>query len=140
MSHADGGARRLSNRILSLLSPEEYGRLAPHFQYVELSPGDVLYRPEDPIPHVFFPLSGMVSVTAPMRDGKEVEVGAVGREGVAGLPVFLGTESAPFRAAVRVSGSAVRVTAGAFREESGRRGELHRLLLRHAQAFFVRAA
>jgi CRP-like cAMP-binding protein len=140
MSHAEGNGRPLSNRILSLLPAEEYERLAPHFQYVELPLRGVLYRPDDPMPYVYFPLSGTVSLTAPMRDGHEVEVGVVGREGMAGMPVFLGTDSSPFKAVVQVSGGAVRVKAGAFRGESGRGGELHRLLLRYTQAFFVQAA
>lgn len=76
MSHAGGDGRLLSNRILSLLPLEEYGRLAPHFRYVELRPGDVLCRPEGPVPYVYFPLSRTVSVTARMRDGREVEVGS----------------------------------------------------------------
>lgn len=140
MSHADGDARQLSNRILSLLPAEEYERLAPHFRYVELRAGDVLYQPEGAMPYVYFPLSGMLSVTAPMRDGREVEVGVVGREGMAGMPVFLGTDSAPFRVVAQIPGGAVRVGAGAFLGESGRGGGLHRLLLRYAQAFFVQAA
>jgi CRP-like cAMP-binding protein len=140
MSHAEGDARPLSNRILSLLPAGEYERFAPHFQYVELPLRAVLYRPDDPISHVFFPLSGTVSLTAPMRDGHEIEVSVVGREGLAGMPVFLGTDSSPFKAVVQVSGSAVRVRAGAFRAEAGRCGELQRLLLRYAQAFFVQTA
>jgi CRP-like cAMP-binding protein len=138
--HADGNGRLHSNRILSLLPAEEYDRLAPHSRYVELPLREVLYRPEDPMPFVYFPLSGTVSLTAPMRDGREVEIGVVGREGMAGLPVFLGTDSSPFKAVVQVSGGAVRVRAGALREEAGRGGELSRLLLRYAQAFFVQAA
>ena len=73
MSHADGNGRQLSNRILSLLPPAEYERLAPHLQYVELPLRDVLYRPGDPLPYVYFPLSGTVSVMAIMRDGREGE-------------------------------------------------------------------
>jgi CRP-like cAMP-binding protein len=140
MAHPNGNGRLHYNRILSSLPAEDYERLAPHFHYVELPLRRVLYLPDDPMPFVYFPLSGTVSLTAPMRDGKEVEIGVVGREGVVGMPVFLGTDSAPFKAMVQVSGGAVRVKAGALREESGRCGELHRLLLRYAQAFFVQAA
>ena len=140
MLHADGHGRPLSNRILSLLPAGDYGRLAAHFQYVELPLGEVLYQPDTPLSHVYFPVSGTVSLTAPMSDGGEVEVGVVGREGMAGLPVFLGTDSTPFKALVQVAGGAVRVAAGRFISEAGPGGELHRLLLRYAQAFFVQAA
>ena len=140
MAHPDGDGRPHYNRILSSLPAREYERLAPHFQYVELPLRQVLHLPEGPMPFVYFPLSGTVSLTAMMRDGREVEIGAVGREGMAGLPVFLGTDTAPFKAVVQVSGGAVRVKAGALREEAGRGGRLHRLLLRYAQAFFVSTA
>lgn len=140
MSSADGDARLHSNRILSLLPAAEHQRLAPHFRYVELPLREVLYRPDEHISYVYFPPGGTVSVTAPIRDGHEAEVGVVGREGMAGLPVFLGTDSAPFRAVVQVAGGAVRIKAGAFRAEVARGGELSRLLLRYAQAFFVQAA
>lgn len=140
MSHANGNGRPLSNHILSLLPAGDYGRLAAHFQYVELPLGEVLYQPDMPLSHVYFPLSGTVSLTAPMSDGGEIEIGIVGREGMAGLPVFLGTSFTPFKAMVQVSGGAVRVAAGPFIAEAGPGGELHRLLLRYAQSFFVQAA
>src|SRR5947207_787712 len=88
------------NRILAALPAEEYERLAPHLEHVELPLGETLYHPDERIEHVYFPLRGTVSLTAVMENGGEVEVGVVGHEGMVGLSVMLGTDSAPFRAVV----------------------------------------
>jgi hypothetical protein len=64
----------------------------------------------------------------------------VGREGMVGLPVALGTRSAPLKAFTQVPGPGVRVRAGLFKEEFDRGGALHRLVLCYAQAFFMQAA
>jgi CRP-like cAMP-binding protein len=129
-----------SNRILSALPAEEYERLRPNLERVEMRLGEVLQRPDEPHAFVYFPLSGTISVTAEMSDGAEAEVGMVGREGVLGLPVALGTRSSPLKAFTQVPGAGVRLRAGLFTEEFDRRGELHCLVLRYAQAFFVQTA
>ena len=53
-----------ANRILNALPTEEYDRLAPHLEHVGLARGEVLYRPEEPITHLYFPQRGTVSVVS----------------------------------------------------------------------------
>jgi len=43
-------------------------------------------------------------------------VGAIGREGVSGVPALLGAESAPFRYVVQIPGSALRMTTAELME------------------------
>ncbi|PYS78884.1 MAG: Crp/Fnr family transcriptional regulator [Acidobacteria bacterium] len=128
------------NRILSGLPRDEYERISPRFENISLPLGQVLYQPEERIAYVYFPLLGTISITAVMEDGSEVEVGVIGREGMLGLPLVLGTDSAPLKAVVQVPGSAMRLRAGAFGEELKRCETLGRLLLGYAQAFFVQTA
>jgi CRP-like cAMP-binding protein len=45
----------------------------PYCEIVELRAGDILYQPGDPLKHVYFPLSGMVSLIAVMKHGRAVE-------------------------------------------------------------------
>lgn len=67
--------------------------------------GQVLFERDQPIETVYFPLGAVVSLLTPMADGERVESAAVGREGIVGLPVFLGTDhSLPMDAVVQVSG------------------------------------
>ncbi len=140
MSYNGQPTRPRSNRILSATPREEYERLLPRLEYVELRRGDVMHEAGQQISHVYFPYAGTISVTVQMQDGDQTEVGVVGREGMLGLPLVLGTDTAPLRAFTQVSGGAVRMRAADFREEVGRRAGLYELLLRYAQAFFVQTS
>jgi CRP-like cAMP-binding protein len=51
-----------------------------------------------------------------------------------GLPVFLGADEMPSRTLCQIAGEALRMDSATFREEAGRMGSLHRLLLRYTQA------
>ncbi|HEV2881152.1 MAG TPA: Crp/Fnr family transcriptional regulator [Pyrinomonadaceae bacterium] len=129
-----------ANRILNQLPPEEYERLSPYLEPVTLSRGDVLYYPQDPVSHVYFPNSGTVSVVATFVDGGGVEVGVVGNEGVFGVNVVLGSVTTPHEAMVQLPGDGVRTSSDVLRREFERGGQLHDLLLRYTQAFIVQIA
>ena len=140
MHFAEEPARAPSNRILAALPSEEYERLLPHQEYVALPQRHVLFEPDEPIPYAYFPFSGAVSLLAELEDGSEVEVGTIGREGMCGLALVLGTDSVPFRAVGEIAGAGVRVGADQFRGELSRCAVLHRLLLSYAQARLVQTA
>jgi CRP-like cAMP-binding protein len=128
------------NQILKQLLLEEYERLSPYLEPVTLSRGDVLYYPQDPVSHVYFPNSGTVSVVATFADGGGVEVGVVGNEGVFGINVVLGSVTSPHEAIVQVPGDAMRATSDVLRREFKHGGQLQDLLLRYTQAFIVQIA
>ena len=129
-----------SNRILSALPPEEYEHLSPYLEHVSLRLKQVLYRPDQPITHVYFPESGTVSIVSVFEDGRNVEVGMVGNEGMFGVNVFLGSVSTPLEAVVQLPGEGSRMRADVLREEFRRGGALQDLLLRYTQAFMVQVA
>src|SRR5215207_5470124 len=91
-----------TNRILNALTPDEYERLTPYLEPVELRIGQTLYHPDETITHAYFPNRGTVSVVSVFEDGGEVEVGMVGNEGMFGMPVFLGSASTPLEAVVQL--------------------------------------
>jgi len=51
-----------SNRILNALIRSEFESLSPHLDPINLSSGEILYRPEQPVTHVYFPDRGTVSL------------------------------------------------------------------------------
>jgi CRP-like cAMP-binding protein len=122
------------NRLLTGLPRKEYNRLHPHLEKVSLPLRDVLYEPNGPIPHVYFPLEGVVSLVAIMDGGFSLEVGVVGNEGMVGTPVFLGCQSSLTRAISQVAGDAIRMETKVFQEEMLRRGALYSLVQRSTQA------
>jgi CRP-like cAMP-binding protein len=128
------------NRLLAALPAEEYQRLLPHLEAVELRLGDVLSEPDEPMRYVYFPHRGTLSVLAIMEDGAEVEVGIIGNEGMSGLPIVLGADSTPLQLIVQVAHNATRIRADVFREELKRCGQFYKLLLRYGQALLVQTA
>jgi CRP-like cAMP-binding protein len=122
------------NRLLTALPRAEYNRLRPHLEKVSLPLKDILYEANGPIPHVFFPLNGVVSLVLIMDSGFSLEVGTIGNEGIVGTPVFLGAESSPTRAISQVAGEALRLETKVFKEEMKRAGPLYGLVLRYTQA------
>src|ERR1700754_3517778 len=84
----DPGPR--SNKLLASLSHEDFHLLIPHLSSVQLAQGAVLVEPGVTVDHAYFPSSGAVSLLVVMRDGKAIETGTVGREGVVGAMSGIG--------------------------------------------------
>ena len=129
-----------SNRILNALTDSEYESLSPYLEPVNLSSKEILYRPEQPITHVYFPNRGTVSVVSAFEDGETVEVGMVGNEGMFGVCVFLGSVSTPLEAVVQLPGDALRLRADVLKREFQKGGQLQDLMLRYTQAFITQIA
>jgi CRP-like cAMP-binding protein len=128
------------NRILAALPAGEYERLLPNLKPVALEYKQVLYEPHKTIRHVYFPNDGVVSILSTVIDKIAVEVGLMGREGMVGIPVFLGANSTPHQAIVQASGSAMRMKVNVLREEFKRGGKLQDLLLRFTQTQLIMIA
>jgi CRP-like cAMP-binding protein len=127
----------LINRLLSALPAREYKRLQPHLKPVELEFKQVAFNANVPIEYVYFPENCVISVLGLMPDGSAIEVATVGREGMTGLPVFLGAGQMPAQAFTQVPGRALRMSAAVLREQSQRLEGLHRLLEHYTQALFT---
>ena len=128
------------NRILAKLPRAEYERLRPGMEAVHLAQGRVLYNAGDPVRHAYFPMGGMVSVLSTTEDGRMIEVGMIGSEGFAGIPVVLRVSAAPYRVVVQISANAVRVRGELLREEFNRGGRLQDLMLRYTHTLLTQVA
>jgi CRP-like cAMP-binding protein len=67
----------------------------------------------------------------------QVEVATIGREGMAGLPAFLGVSASPNDVFSQVPGTALRLPAQHLRTVLVTDGVLHRQLYRYIQAMIV---
>src|SRR6266852_4423288 len=63
------------NRLLRLLDADDLSRLQPNLKKFSMVRGVVLHAPGASIEHIYFPLSGMVSLLAVMRTGEQIETG-----------------------------------------------------------------
>lgn len=123
-----------TNQLLDALPKDEYRRLLPTLDPVPLVFGEVIYEPGDLIRHVYFPTSGIISLLAAVEDRATLEVGIVGREGMVGLPVFMGVKTSRDCAVVQGAGAALRMKANAFRQECENGGSMPRLLRRYTHS------
>jgi CRP-like cAMP-binding protein len=128
---------QIPNSILSALPEAEYEHLFAQLEHIEMPLGAVLYHPAEDMQHVYFPNSGTISVLAMVRSGTSVEVGMVGNEGMFGIPVVLGTVTAPTEAVVQIPGEGLRVRADVLREEFKKGGILQDIILRYTQGFII---
>lgn len=128
------------NRLLALLPPAEYQRLAPHLQAVPLPFKKTLHRPRSPIDYVYFPGRGVVSSITVMGDGRAIEVATIGSEGMVGLTALVGDTTSPTEMLVQVEGAGVRMRAGAFAEQTRRDDPLRQVLVRYHSAYQVQVS
>jgi CRP-like cAMP-binding protein len=127
------------NRILAALPPAELSRVSEQLEPFALAVHTVLYEADTPISHVYFPTSGCVSMVNVMQEGA-VEVGTIGFEGFAGLPLLLDDDRMPTRAFVQLHGASYRMRAASFHQAIESNPEFERLLNRHSLALFNQAA
>jgi CRP-like cAMP-binding protein len=127
------------NRLLAALPREELEYVLPALSHVDLPTGMIIYEPTVRITHVYFVLSGIVSMVSEMREGT-VEVGTVGCEGMTGLPIVLAADTMPSRAFVQVPGDAFRMDTDALLRAMESAPTLRRLLYRYVLALFDQTA
>ena len=130
-------AAPVANRLLDALSKKEYQRLLPDLEPVPLAFGDILYEPGDTIGHVYFPDNGIISLLSKVERQKVLEVGIVGNEGVAGLPVVLGVRVSLNRGLVQSAGTAMRMKAAVLQREFKRDGALQKQLHRYLHSLLT---
>lgn len=129
--------RSPANRLLRSLPPGVRLRFLRHLEPVELHFGQLLYEPERMIRHVYFPLDCLISLLSTVDDQRSLEVGMVGNEGMAGLPVVLGVARSGVRAIVQSAGSALRIPTERIQRELEIAPQLRQALLRYACAFMT---
>ena len=105
---------RVINRLIEGLPRQERARILQRSQPVALGFGDVLCEPDEPFRHVYFPLTGFISMVAPVPGRQPLEIGLVGNEGMLGATLVLGIRTIPMRAVVQGSGTALRMTTLRF--------------------------
>ena len=129
MAHVEQSAVR--NRLLKAMRPEDFARLQPHLELVDLQTGQSLTRPNARTEHFHFIETGVASITSEGASCR-VEVGIVGREGVLGAtPVLLGSDRVPYDHFIQVPGTGLRIDAKIVSTAVDESPSLRKLLLRY---------
>jgi len=106
-----------TNNVLAALPRLAYESLKSGLEAIELTFGEVLYEPGQVIRNVYFPTDSLVSLLTLVDKRFALEVGMVGREGMVGMALTLGSNVSPVRALVQGAGTALRMSAARFRKE-----------------------
>jgi len=125
------------NRLLACLPKRDHRKIAGELELVSLKPKHTAYERGKAIEHIYFPVNSVISIVAGTRQGEEVEVAAVGNEGMVGLPVFLGTESTPGMAYALVPGDSFRIKADAFWEQARQSDPIVKIMRLYAHALIM---
>lgn len=133
MSVYSSSRNPVGNKLLAALPPQEYERLLPKFEPVSLSIKQVLYEPNEPIEYAYFLTSGAASLLNLMENSQIIEAATVGKQGMLGVPLLLGTNQTPLQVIIQVPGNALRMKADVFKAEVDWGCPLHTLLLRYMQ-------
>jgi CRP-like cAMP-binding protein len=136
---ADRAAAR-RNVLLGSLPTEEFSRIASGLEPVSLPRSTVLEMPDTEIEFAYFPTSGIASIVAIGMDGETVDTTMVGREGMTGLAIFLGTGQMPVQTIAQVPVTGFRLSSDRLRDELERGGRLVNLLHRYTQVVMVSMA
>ncbi len=126
------------NRVLASLPKADLSRLKRHLSAVDLPQGTPLL--DGKAKYAYFLEEGIASVVVTVKDGKTVEVGIIGVEGVVGMPILLGTDGMPGRTFMQIGGSGFRIKADILKQAFERPGELRRRLQRYMHGFLVQSA
>ena len=130
-------AATIRNGILAALLNSEYKHLRPKLERVHLKVGEMIYRADQRIEHVYFPETAVVAMLDTVEDGGTVEVGIIGHEGMVGINIFLGCQNTPDKAIVQIAGDAMRMKSSDLRKELRFGSPLQHLLLRYTQVLLA---
>jgi len=119
------------NRLLALLPQQEYARLQPALKPVTLKKKAVLYHTGDRVRYCYFPTSGIILLLSTASEGKTVEVGMCGNEGMIGISALLQIGGIPYDLITQTETEALQIDVPVLKAEFSRGGELNALLLRY---------
>ena len=115
-------------------APDEYARLSPRLQLVNLKFKQILYEAQAPIEHIYFPIRVVLSAVIFMENGNAIEVATTGSEGMVGLPALFQVETSLTHVFVQIAGDALQMRADTLKEEGTREGPFRRLLISYQSA------
>ena len=133
-------SRSYRNGLLARLSPGDLAHLESYLVPVTLEQRKSMELPQKPIEHIYFPEHGIVSVVTANDPNAHIEIGLIGREGVTGLAVIMGSATSPHSTYVQAPGHALRIAVKPFLGACEQSETLRSLLLRYAHVFMVQTA
>lgn len=106
-------------------------------ELVELQLGQIVFDVGDPITHVYFPSTAIVSMTHLLLEGESIEIAMIGSEGVLGMSALMGDTKSSVRSLVLKAGGAYRVQASWMQREFENSSAVMQIMLRFSQTLML---
>ena len=135
-----GPADLSKNHLLAVMPRDVLDRWLPHFEWVDMPMGMVLYESSAALSHVYFPTDAIVAIMCATESGASAEIAVVGNEGMVGISLFMGGGTTPSRGVVQSAGHGVRLKSTLMKDEFDRGGAAMHLMLRYTQALITQMA
>jgi CRP-like cAMP-binding protein len=127
------------NRLLELLTETDQQLVLTHAELTSFAYNDTLVRPRRPITQVIFPTSFVGCAVTTMLDGSSIETGTIGNEGLIGLSLLFGVQSAPTETMCQIPGEGLCLPSQLFQAIVNERSALRTVLLRYTQYVLVQS-
>jgi CRP-like cAMP-binding protein len=128
----NAAGKPIKNKILLWIPDGEFRELRPYLEFEALPSHFSLHGPGEKLVSVYFPNSGLISMVIETEDGRTVEAGVIGKEGVAAMPLVVGMTRSPLREVVQIAGEGFHLDVGALHATLRLTSEFQRLLGHYA--------
>ncbi len=125
------------NRLLAQLTPADLDRIEPHLTHISLPQRTQLVTPNVRIERCFFLESGVASVVASSADGKQTEVGIIGREGMVDVSTVMGKAISPLQIFIQIPGEGYAIRTSEVVAMTEKSPDFMRLVLGFAHSFLI---
>lgn len=119
--------------MLLALPPASLRVLKPLLTPVNLERGQLLAQIDAPLRDVYFVNKGIVSVVKTMTDGRSVEIGAIGIEGMTSVFTLLGLDKTVLESIVQIPGAAFRMSRDAAMTAMNKDEAFRQIVHEHAR-------
>ena len=104
----------LKNRLLASLPEADQNIILPFLERVKLVGGSTVLNVGERLSEMIFPTTSLNSIKFDTADGRMVEVGSIGNEGVVGVSFMMGSGMTTLRMHVIYSGYGYRIKSKDF--------------------------
>jgi len=129
----------LKNRLHAALPPPDFALIARHLATASMPVGQILNQADDSVRQVYFPLKGMLSLLAVLKNGKAIETATVGREGVVNAMAGLGLHTSGVRVVVQLPLDVATISVPHFADAAARSVTIQNMCIRYNEVLLTQA-
>ncbi len=128
---------RPANKLLRLLRPDAYDRVAPKLTRKTLRAQQILYEPNQKISELYFPENAVICLMSVMSNGDTLETATVGSEGASWISASIGAPSMPCETIVAISGDALVLSIDDLDREMQQNEHFRDVLTQYSHALLI---